>query len=156
MRFDKGFYLTFMVTLVFLLTIVAINAEAEEKLPVISEISTQSTSDPAQAVISRQLDAIHARDAALAWSLTTEEFREKYDSSTDYLSHLRFKLRPIYNHEDYKFISQTVNDNNMIQKVEMQNRYGSPVTVIYRLERKGGNWLIDSFAILPQDDAEAI
>lgn len=160
MRFDKGIYLTFTLAAVcILLTIVAISAQAEEQPPqpepVLSEVATRAT-DPARDLISRQLDAIRARNADLAWSMTTEDVHRKYDTPRDYLAHLRFKLRPIYNHADYKFIGPSGSESNMIQKLEMNDRSGEPVTVIYRLERENGNWLIDSFAILPHDDAEPI
>jgi hypothetical protein len=111
--------------------------------------------DPAQDLISRQLHAIRLRDADLAWSLATDDFHKKFETSKDFLSHLRFQLRPIYNHEDYKFLDQPATQDSaqdsMIRKVEMADPDGEPITVIYRLERQGGQWLIDSFAVLPSE-----
>ena len=154
MGFDKGTYLTFGLAVVcILLTLVAIGAHAEDRPQseaVVSEVSANAA-DPARDLITQQLDAIRERDAERVWSLTTENFHAKFDTGKDFLAQLRLRLRPIYNHKGYRFLSQSGTQGNLIQKVEMEDRYGDPVTVIYRIEQQDGRWLIDSFAVLPRD-----
>ena len=156
MVFDRGTYLTFGLAIVcILLTLVAISAQADEgeNIPPqpepIAAAAASRDINPARDLITRQLAAIRHRDADMVWALTTDDFHEKFDTAKDFLSHLRFRLRPIYNHEDYKFLNQSETGDSLIQKVEMEDSYGDPVMVIYRLEQQDdGQWLIDSFAIL--------
>ena len=153
MPFDKITHLILGLSFVcILLTLVAISAQAadDETLPqpTVTQVSVRAP-DPAHDLIRKELDAISARDSELAWSLTTDRYQEKFDSDKEFLSHLRFRERPIYNHGSFKFLDQHGGQNNLIQKVEMEDIYGDPVTVIYRLEKQDdGRWLIDSFAIL--------
>ncbi len=154
MAFDKITHYIFGLSLVcIILTIVAISAHADESPNaaqdgLITEISTKA-SNPAHELIRRQLSAISDRDADLAYALTTDHFHEKFDTAKEFLSHLRFELRPIYNHENVTFLEQHQTQRGLVQKVKMEDRYGEPVTVIYRLmQQDEGQWLIDSFAIL--------
>lgn len=142
-----------------LLTLVAIGAQANDSAlpqpePTIN--SAASKSSPVQDLIKKQLEAIKDRDAELAWSMTTGSFHEKFETGKEFLSHLRLKLRPVYNHEGFTFLDQHDIQNGLVQKVEMEDRYGDPATVIYRLKQQdNGEWLIDSFAIL-ESEAEPI
>jgi len=157
MKFDKGTYLTFGLALVcILLTLVAIGAasaddkELPQPQPVISAISAPNT---AHAVISRELQAIKARDANLAYALLSDSFHEKFDTPEAYLAHLRFESRPLYNHDGYTFLDQTRTPDSLIQRVEVKSDRGDPVTVIYRLKQHNNDeFRIDSFAILGHDD----
>lgn len=157
MPFDKITHFIFGLSFIcILLTIVAISAQAEENnlSQPVSHIA--KSINPAQNLITRQLDAIMERDADLAYSMTTNNFHEKFGTAKDFLSHIRFQLRPVYNHVNYTFIGQHNSQKGLVQKLEMDDRYGDPVTVIYRLEQQdSGQWLIDSFTILDLD-AEAI
>ncbi|MCB9989940.1 MAG: DUF4864 domain-containing protein [Rhodospirillales bacterium] len=162
MKFHASIYLTFGVAaFCILMTLVAINANADDIVSAeggIEQVSIPAVdADPAHQLITRQLDAIRERDADLAWSMTSEDLHEKYETPKEFLSHLRFELRPIYNHDSYKFLSQYGGPDSLTQKVEMEDSYtGDTVTVIYRLEKQAdGLWQIDSFAILP-DDAQPI
>lgn len=161
MPFDKITHFILGLSVVcILLTLVAIGAQAgEDGLPQpdpVINASAVTTLAPGEDLITRQLHAIKTRDADLAWSMTTGDFHKKFDDGKDFLSHLRLELRPIYNHEDYTFLDHSQNGNVMMQKVEMEDRYGTPVTVLYRLEKQqDGQWLIDSFTVL-EAEAEPI
>lgn len=108
-----------------------------------------------QEVISHQLNAIHDRDADAAFATLTHDFGENFEDSKNFMNDLRFEHRAIYNHEDFTFLNKQGADNGpvSIQKVRMNDHYGDPITVIYRMEQQAdGSWLIDSFTVL---DAEA-
>lgn len=157
MPFDKiTHYVLGLSFLCILLTLVAINAQAQERNTKYSDAAITEVSiageNPARELIIQQLHAIETRDADLAWSLTTSEFRKKFGSDKEFLSHLRFRQRSLYNHDGFTFLDQQSTEAGLIQKVRMDNRYGDPVTVIYRLEKQDdGRWLIDSFAVLENE-----
>ncbi len=114
----------------------------------LTEISAE-INDPVHDIITQQLEAIKTRDADLAFSLTTDNFHEKFNDALKFLGEIRFEYRPIYNHESYSFLSRHDMKGALLQKVEMEDRYGDPVIVIYKLkEQENGGWLIDSFTIL--------
>ena len=159
MGFDKVTHFIMGLSVVcIVLTLVAISAQADDTAlaeikPVSIDIPSQSHTakslNPIQDLITRQLAAIKDRDAELAWSMTTEKFHDKYDTAKAYLSHLRLKKRPVYNHEGYTFLEQSDTNYGVIQKVELEDRYGDPVTAIFKLKKQSeGLWLIDSFALL--------
>lgn len=106
--------------------------------------------DPVQAVIIRQLAAIEARNADLAWSLATADFHDKFSSAGKFMGKVRYEYRPLYNHDDYTFLERREANGALVQKVQLRDHYsGAPITVLYRLEQQqDGLWLIDSFVIL--------
>lgn len=100
-------------------------------------------------VISAQLAAIRARDADAAYALMTHDFHEENLDALTFMATMRFDQRAIYNHEEFTFLDKQGSGPVTIQKVRINDHYGDPVTVIYRLEEQGdGSWLIDSFTIL--------
>ena len=106
-----------------------------------------------QDVIRQQLAAIRDRDADAAYALMTHDFHEENEDPKTFLAAMRFENRAIYNHEEFTFLDKQGSGPVSIQKVRIHDHYGTPVTVIYRLERQeDGSWLIDSFTTL---DAEA-
>jgi hypothetical protein len=156
MVFDKiSHYILGLSVFCLLLTLVAVSASAEDDFtavqePILTAIHPSVETSPAEPLIRAQLAAIRNRDAEGAFSLTSEKFHKKYDSSDEFLTHLRLKLRPIYNHEKFVFMEETKTENGYIQRVSVKERKGETFTVIYRLEQNNeGEWLIDSFAILP-------
>ena len=105
-----------------------------------------------QDVIKAQLAAIRDRDADAAYALMTHDFHEENLDALTFLATMRFDQRAIYNHEEYTFLDKQGTGPVAIQKVRMNDHYGDPVTVIYRLEEQGdGSWLIDSFTILNEE-----
>ena len=109
-------------------------------------------------LITQQLDAISARDADLAYALTTGTFHKKFDTAGKFLSEMRFSYRPVYNHESFRFLDQTETETGgLIQRVEISYTHGDPVIVIYKLQRGvEGGWGIDSFTILDTEDGQPI
>jgi len=159
MSFDKISHLILGLSFIcILLTLIAIGAHAEDQeidgaIPQAIQIGVLSGgAKDAQDVIRRQLEAIRKRDADQAYQLTSSNLHDKFVSPKEYLSHLRLKLRPIYNHEKFTFMEQSETGNGTIQKVQMKDRYGDLVTVIYRVSQQdNGEWRINSFAILDLD-----
>ena len=124
-----------------------------DKLPDSGLIAPDATAaarpGSAQDVIKAQLAAIRARDADAAYALMTHDFHEENIDALTFMATMRFDQRAIYNHEEYTFLDKQGTGPVAIQKVRMNDHYGDPVTVIYRLEEQGdGSWLIDSFTIL--------
>jgi hypothetical protein len=159
MGFDKVTHFVMALSVIcIMLTLVAISAQAEDKSmqqakPVSIDIPAPGLGtqplNPVEDLISRHIGAIKNREADLAWSMTTEKFHDKYHSAKGYLSHLRLKKRPIYNHDGFSFTEQTQTKGSVIQKIELEDPYGDPVTAIFRVEKQSdGQWLIDSFALL--------
>lgn len=109
-------------------------------------------------VIRRQLDAIQSRNADAAYALTTNDFHNKFDNASKFLSHVRFEYRAIYNHDSYRFIDSDGADKAGTQAVRIHDRYGGdPVTVIFRMElQPDGQWLIDGVTVLDAEDAQPI
>lgn len=129
-----------------LLSLFPFMARAAEQGP-----SAQSVQD----VITQQLNAIHDRNADAAYATMSHDFHENFEDSRNFMNDLRFRHRAIYNHEDFTFLDKQGSSTGPValQKVRMNDHYGEPITVIYRLEQQDdGSWLIDSFTIL---DAEA-
>ncbi len=157
MSFDKITHFIFGLSFICaLLTVIAISAQAEEKSLPQPVAHVTETINPVHDLIRKQLKAIKARDADRAYALTTNNFHEKFDTADEFLSHLRFEVRTIYNHGDYKFLGQHNSQKGLVQKIEMEDSDGDPITVIYRLKQQdNGEWLIDSFAALTLD-AESI
>lgn len=112
----------------------------------------------AEEVISRQMEAISARDAEMAYALTTGALHKKFNTAGQFLTEMRFFYRPVYNHQSYKFLEQTKSGDDLIQKVEV--RYipeQAPTVVIYKLQRNtAGAWRIDSFTVLDGDEGQPI
>lgn len=105
-----------------------------------------------QDVIKAQLIAIRTRDAAAAHALMTPDSHTAKDDSKTFFSKMRFTQRALYNHEDYTFLENQSTGDVSLQKVRINDHYGAPVMVIYRLERQAsGHWLIDSYTILETD-----
>ena len=103
----------------------------------------------AQDVIKAQLAAIRDRDADAAYSFMTHDFHEENSDALTFMATMRFDNRAIYNHKEFTFLDKQGTGPVTIQKVRMNDHYGDPVTVIYRLERQeDGSWLIDSFTTL--------
>lgn len=109
-------------------------------------------------LIREQLTAIRARDAEQAFALTTGALHEKYDTAGKFLSEMRFMYRPVYNHESYRFLEQVETDTGgLIQRVEVEYPHGDPTVVIYRLKRTAdGEWAIDSFSLVEDDEGQDI
>lgn len=123
-------------------------------LPVTS-IAAPAAGDPVRDLIARQMEAIRDRDAERAFAHTTAAFHEHYDTPQNFLSHVRFEYRPLYNHKGFSFLdSHELDGGGLLQKVKVEDSYGdSPVTVIFRLQKQDdGQWLIDSFTILGGGD----
>lgn len=158
MPFDKITHFVLGLSFVcILLTLVAIGAQADDMAPQpepTAAATAEQTGNKAHDLIRKQLTAIKARDADLAWSLATVDFHEKFETGKEFLTHLRLRLRPLYNNEDVTFLDQADTQEGIIQKVEIDEHNGEPVTVIYRLEeQEDGELLIDSFAVLaPEAD----
>jgi hypothetical protein len=124
---------------------------AEDQAPAPATIAAQPNG--VQDVIKQQLSAIRSRDADGAYALMTHDFHERHEDAKTFLASMRFDNRAIYNHEEYTFLDQQGSGPVSIQKVRVNDHYGTPITVIYRLEQQeDGSWLIDSFMTL---DAEA-
>ncbi len=146
-RYVAGFCLPFFCAGL-ILAVPGVRAEdmPPQPEPVMASIPA---ANPVHELIRQQLAAIKARDADLAWSLTTVKFHEKFETGKEFLTHLRLKLRPVYNHDEIEFLDQSETENGYIQRVEIDEHNGEPVTVIYRLEKQeSGEMLIDSFAVL--------
>ncbi len=138
--------------------VIAAQPAAPESLPLppgdIITPDEAAAADPrtVQEVIKAQLAAIRARDADLAYSFMSHDFHEENHDALTFLSDMRFTQRGIYNHDEYTFLDSQSTDDINLQKVRMNDHYGKPVTVIYRMERQDdGSWLIDSFTILKID-----
>lgn len=123
-------------------------------------VSHTSTDDNqrVQELITRQLTAIQKRAGDEAYALTTGNLHQKYPTANQFMSMMRFSCRPVYNHSSYKFLDQArTNDGGVIQRLEVRHKNGDPTTVIYRLQRTTeGNWGIDSFSILDNDEGQDI
>jgi hypothetical protein len=125
------------------------DAMAADDAPKAQTVSVQTSGDPAQDVIRKQLDAIRARNADLAFSLTTEHFHERYKDSAKFLEAMRFTSRPLYNHTESTFLDRHDVEGGVLQKVSLKGADGSPVTAIFHLKSgTDGKMLIDSFTVL--------
>ena len=118
----------------------------------------QNNTNSVQGTIKAQLSAINERDATLAYSFMTNKFHANYNSAKDFLSDIRFKFGPIYNHTDIEFMHSYDNERTFVQKIRLKDRYtGEDTTIIYKLVLQNtGNWLIDSFALIETSEAEPI
>ena len=112
----------------------------------------------AQKTIQAQLDAINERDADAAYAFMSERAHKQFDNAKDFLSDMRFKFAPIYNHTDITFLHHYEQGNATVQKLRTRDRYTHKnATLVYKLVRQdNGQWLIDSFAVLELDDAQPI
>lgn len=159
MPFDKITHFVLGLSFVcIVLTLVAISAQADDMPPQPEPVATTEVIETNRVhdLIRKQLSAIKARDADTAWSLATVDFHEKFETGKEFLTHLRLRLRPLYNNENVKFLDQADTQEGIIQRVEIDEHNGEPVTVIYRLEEQdNGELLIDSFAVL-EPEAEPI
>lgn len=147
------------------LILAASPAAAESQAPVygpprapVAAATAQPDDLTIRSLISAQLDAIRARDAGLAFALTTGAFHEKFDTATAFLSDMRFSYRPIYNHKSYRFLDQAETETGgLLQRVEITYAHGAPAVVIYRLQRNPeGAWAIGSFTILDSGEGQDI
>ena len=156
----KGNYL---ILCLFLALALATPARADDPAqPPVTNIAapaTAATEDPVQALIAQQLNAIRNRDADQAFAHTTSTFHDHYDTAQNFLSHMRFEYRALYNHKKFSFLDRHEIEGGVLQKVTVEDSYGAePVTVIFRLQQQeDGQWLIDSFTLLNAgDDARPI
>lgn len=167
MKFDKGIFFIFSVaTFCILLAFVAGQANADEKLAINSSVSVESgfqeasvttAIDPVQSIIIKQLAAIKSRDAGQAFSLISESMHNKYKNPKNFLGHMRFEFRTLYNHSDYTFLDRHELPNAIIQKVQIKTPENDPVLVIYKLEKADtGSWVIDSFSIIGGGETQPI
>lgn len=126
--------------------------------PAIRVIAATPDKSTVQSLISDQLDAIRARDADLAFALTTGVAHEKFDNAREFMSDIRFSYRPLYNHKTYRFLEQTdASAGGLVQRVEVTYARGKPATVVYRLQRNpDGAWAIGSFTVLTNEDGQDI
>ncbi len=146
----KGLILSLFLTLC-----AAVPAYADDTSPLPVTSIAAAAGDPARDLITRQMEAIRARDAEQAFAHTTAAFHEHYDTPQNFLSHVRFEYRPLYNHKEFAFLdSHELDGGGLLQKVKVEDSYGEdPVTVIFRLQKQDdGQWLIDSFTILGGGD----
>lgn len=109
-------------------------------------------------IITKQLKAISARDADMAYALTTGTFYKKFNTAGEFLREMRFSYRPVYNHESFRFLDQTpTGAHSLIQRVEVSYTSGDPTVVIYKLQKDNhGAWGIDSFTIIDTDEGQPI
>ena len=153
-RGGKGLILCLFLTLC---AVAPAHAEDPAPLPVTSVAAPAAATagDPVRDLIARQMEAIRDRDAEQAFAHTTAAFHEHYNTAQNFLSHVRFEYRPLYNHKEFAFLdSHEIDGGGLLQKVKVEDSYGdSPVTVIFRLQKQDdGQWLIDSFTILGGGD----
>jgi hypothetical protein len=130
-------------------------ARADDAAPVAATHVSAPASNPARDVITRQLAAIERHDADAAFAFTTEHVREKYEDPVNFLAHLRYDFTPLYEHKDYSFLpaSPASDSGTIIQKIELRSRRGEHAEAIFRVVRQpGGDWLIDSFAVMNGDE----
>lgn len=111
-----------------------------------------AASHSVQDVIKAQLAAIRSRDADAAYALMTADSHKKNLDAKTFLATMRFNQRAMYNHGEFTFLDNQSTGSVSLQKVRINDHYGDPVTVIYRLEQQeDGRWLIDSFTTLHID-----
>lgn len=120
-----------------------------------------AAADAVRDLITRQMEAIRARDAEAAFAQTSPSFHEHFDTAKKFLSHIRFEQRALYNHSGFTFLDRhDIDGGGVLQKISVRDSFGgAPVTAVFRLEQDAnGQWLIDSLAILGGggDDAEPI
>lgn len=162
MKFDKGIFFIFgIATFCILLAVVAGQANAESQSLKASTEGYQAVSasqkDPVQDTIMRQLAAIKSRDAGQAFSLISESMHDKYKNPKNFLGHMRFEFRTLYNHTDYRFLDRHEIGSGMIQKVQVTTMDDEPVLVIFKLEETDtGSWVIDSFTIIGSGETQPI
>lgn len=107
--------------------------------------------DPAQDIIEQQLKAFRDRDATLAFELTSDKIRTKYDDDEKrYLQMMRYLYRPLYENDSYTFLESAVVGEAHIQKLELIDLDGDATIVIYRIVpgKKDGTWLVDGYTLL--------
>ncbi len=111
-----------------------------------------------EALISGQLDAIRARDADMAFALTTGLVHDKFDNARAFLSDIRFSYRPLYHHQSFRFLDRSETGNGeLVQRVEVTYAQGAPAVVIYRLARNPeGAWAISAFTVLDSSEGQDI
>jgi len=118
--------------------------------PQITPVATQAT-DPVHDLITSQMNAIRTRNADLAYANTTDGFHKHYDDAKNFLSHMRFEQRVLYNHKEFSFLDRhEMESGGVLQKVRVKDSYDNePATVIFHLQQQeDGLWLIDSFTVL--------
>lgn len=160
-KIDKGIFFIFcLASLCVLLAVVAGTAKADElthKTSVTSDTYKLSTADPVQGLIIRQLAAIKARDAQEAFALTSASIHDKYKNAKNYLGHMRFEFRSLYNHEDFQFLDRHNIGADLIQKVQITNMNNEPVLVIFKLVPDDAkSWVIDSFSVIGGEETQPI
>ena len=149
-----------LILCLFLALAIALPAHADDPAhPPVTNIAAPAAAatagDPVRDLIAQQMEAIRARDADQAFDHTKAAFHDHYNTAQNFLSHVRFEYRPLYNHKGFSFLdSHEIDGGGLLQKVEVEDRYGNtPVTVIFRLQhQENGQWLIDSFTMLGGGD----
>lgn len=129
---------------------------APAPLPLENTAKASPAIDPIRDLITRQMDAIRARDAEAAFAQTAAALHDHYPTAKKFLSHIRFEQRPLYNHNGFTFLDRHEIEGGVLQKISVSDSFSdSPVTAVFRLEQDaGGRWLIVSCAILDDYDGD--
>lgn len=112
---------------------------------------TKPNTDNIHHVIEEQLRAFRERDAENAFSFASENLKGKYRNSKHFMKTVRFSYKPLYEHLSYAFLDQNIVNGDIIQKVEMIDRKGMPILVLYKLKKMDDQWLIDGYTVLNND-----
>lgn len=134
-------------------------AKAEQKLTVVPSQDERQSDDPLQLLIAQHLEAVKERNADQAFSFFAHSLHDKFNDAGKFLVSLRLEYRPIYNYKRFSFLDQRfIDQNTAIQTVNIEDRYGYSVTVLYKIKSDQlGRWLIDSFTVLNgREDSQPI
>jgi hypothetical protein len=117
-----------------------------------AEDGATSLPEEAKATVTRLLDAVRTRDADGAFAALSTQAQEKSTQKNPeaFITTLRLKQLPLYNHAQYQVLSAHVEGTTAIQRVELSDRDGKKSLAIIRLGRQSdGAWRIEGTVVIP-------
>jgi hypothetical protein len=118
----------------------------------------QSPADKAQieTVISAQLEAFSADDAARAYSYAAPVIKRMFPDEERFIGMVRSGYPPVHRSEAHTFGSVREAPGGVIQEVFIRDRSGEEWVAIYTMERQpDGAWLIAGCQLLRRPGVEA-
>lgn len=105
-----------------------------------------------ESIVEKQLRAFREREAGEAYSYASDHLKEKYNDADHFLMMMRFTVQPLTAHVSYTMLESSPIGEGLVQKVEMLNKDGSKVLILYKLIKNAkGQWAVDGYTLLDNE-----
>ncbi len=109
---------------------------------------SQSSADPIERIISKQIAAFKRDDAKTAFSIASPMIQKRFRTPEFFLQMVARGYPQVYRPKSFRFAERAKLEGRTLQKVVVVGPSGAEVTAIYEMMQVDGQWRINGCQIL--------